>query len=287
MNQASLSAKAPADDGASFSHADFVDISGFALKHFGLSLSESKIPLIASRLTKRLKALQLDDFAAYREVLHTETNGAERAELLSTLTTNVTHFFREMHHFDYLRDEVLPSALEAAKAGKRVRLWSAGCSTGQEPFSIALTLLEACPEAASYDIKILATDIDPVVVETAKVAVYTDEELGPVPDDLRRRFTTVVSDERFKIADAARSLVTFGALNLIEPLPVSGPFDAIFCRNVAIYFDRPTQQAVWQKLTSVLSHNGTLFIGHSERMSGPAEAQLNNSGITTYRRSSN
>jgi chemotaxis protein methyltransferase CheR len=286
MTQITSLKNAPSAEGAAFSHSDFVDISGFALKHFGLSLSESKIPLIASRLNKRLKALQLNDFAAYREILHSETEGAERAELLSTLTTNVTHFFRELHHFDHLRSDVLPKLIEHAKAGNRVRLWSAGCSTGQEPYSIALTLLEACPEAASYDVKILATDIDPVVVETAKRATYTEEELAPVSDALRQSYTTPQSGDTFQINADVRSLITFGTLNLIEPLPVSGPFDAIFCRNVAIYFDRPTQQAVWQTLTGVLGHNGHLYIGHSERMSGPAEARLSNVGITTYRRSS-
>jgi len=263
---------------------DFQAIATLAKSRFGLALSESKIPLIQSRLSKRLKVLGLADFKSYCGLLNDPNNVDEHNQLLSALTTNVTHFFRENHHFDTLRTEVLPNLIEAAKAGKRVRLWSSACSTGQEPYSMAIELYEACNTAASLDIKILATDIDPKVVQRAQDGVFSAEEVETLSEQRRATHFDPLTGAGggLRIKDNIRSLVSFGVLNLIEPLPFSGAFDAIFCRNVAIYFDRPTQQDVWTTLTDVLSDQGRLFIGHSERVSGPASERLKASGITTY-----
>lgn len=275
-------ATAPSQEGI-MRDQDFRDIAALAKENFGLSLSDTKKPLIQSRLSKRLKLLGLPDFGSYCTLLKESPSADEYNELLSCLTTNVTHFFRENHHFETLKDDLLPGLVAAAQKGARVRLWSAGCSTGQEPYSLAITLLEACNTAASLDIKILATDIDPLVVQTAKLGRYLSEEVTGVSDAQKTKYFKRDGDE-FAINDDVKSLVTFGVLNLVAPLPFAGPFDVIFCRNVAIYFDNPTQQSVWSTLVSVLGSDGHLFIGHSERMSGPAGAMLSGAGITTYKR---
>jgi len=271
-----------------FTEADFADIAQYAGTKFGIHLPETKMPLVYSRLVKRLRHLGLSSFAAYRDYLNEPSSKAEQMEFLSSLTTNVTHFFREGHHFKTLREQVLPLLIEKARKGKRVRLWSAGCSTGMEAYSIAITLLDLCPEAAKLDIKILATDIDPVVVKTGAMGMYDVIDLEPL-DTVQWKKYLETSDElsgKKKMSEAARDLVSFGVLNLMDPLPFTGPFDVIFCRNVAIYFTQETQSMVWEKLTRVLGDEGYLFIGHSERLSGPAKEQLHSAGITTYSKKS-
>ena len=170
----------------SFEDGDFRRIAALALAEFGLSLSEAKKPLVYSRLARRLRSRGIASFGAYIDMLEAGSDEAEKVQLLSALTTNVTQFFREAHHFDLLRQELLPDLLERARQGGRVRLWSAGCSTGQEPYSLAMTLLDLEPKAAAFDIKILATDIDPAVMERARAGQYRSDELtGLTPDHLR------------------------------------------------------------------------------------------------------
>ncbi|KAE9629200.1 methyltransferase domain-containing protein [Parasedimentitalea maritima] len=262
------------------SDQDFEAVAKFAHKNFGLALSSSKKPLVSSRLSRRLNRLNVRDFKSYLSNLDTPGGEGERSELLSLLTTNVTQFFREPHHFETLREDVLPPLIEKARSGGRVRLWSAGCSNGQEPYTMAMVLNQLCPDAARLDIKILGTDIDPVVVRTAQAAQYPADELAQIPAKYRAKGA---GDQ---LPDEILSLVSFGVLNLIEPFPFKGKFDAIFCRNVAIYFDTPTQQHVWSAFQKSLNPGGYLFIGHSERMSGPAATHLQTSGITTYINSS-
>ncbi len=261
----------------SLTDKDFDVIAQYAHKHFGLAMSSSKKPLVSSRLARRLRLLKISQFKDYIKQLEGPNSDNERNELLSLLTTNVTHFFREPHHFDTLRDEMLPPLIEKARRGGRLRLWSAGCSTGQEPYSIAMLIKSLCPDADRLDIKILGTDIDPVVVRTAQAAKYPKDELAELPKEYKPK--DLVGDT---IPPSATSLVTFGTLNLIQPFPFKGKFDAIFCRNVAIYFDTPTQQKVWSAFQKALNPGGYLFIGHSERMSGPASAHFKTAGITTY-----
>ncbi|MQY43878.1 methyltransferase domain-containing protein [Epibacterium sp. SM1969] len=257
--------------------ADFEVVAQYAHKHFGLAMSSSKKPLVSSRLARRLRHLKINRFKDYIAQLEGPNAGAERNELLSLLTTNVTHFFREPHHFDTLRDEVFQPALDKVRRGGRLRVWSAGCSTGQEPYSIAMLLKSMCPDADKLDAKILGTDIDPVVVRKAQAAQYPTDELSQLPREYK---PSDMSGDT--IPSSVTSLVTFGTLNLIEPFPFKGKFDAIFCRNVAIYFDTPTQQKVWSAFQRALNPGGYLFIGHSERMSGPASAHFKTAGITTY-----
>lgn len=266
--------------------ADFEKIAVIALKHFGLSLSNSKSSLIQTRLQKRMTALGLAHFSQYLVRLEGPEAEAERVELLSVLTTNVTSFFREAHHFDFLRENALDQLILIARRGGRVRIWSAGCSTGQEAFSMAMTVLDMCPEAVRLDIKILATDIDPFVIERAKTGQFTRTELKAVPPHYLGKYLQFEGDVGTMV-QRVQKLIKFKVLNLIEPLPFRGPFDVILCRNVAIYFERETQELLWQKLTNVLNQNGFLFLGHSEHVSGMAARGLTKFGPTSYIRSKN
>ena len=267
-------------DGFTLTDQDFEAIADFAYKHFGLSMSSSKKPLVSARLARQLRQKNIVNFKEYLGRLNGKNSDQERNNLLSLLTTNVTHFFREPHHFETLRTDVLPQLIEKARNGGRVRIWSAGCSKGPEPFSMAMIIHKMCPEIGRYDFKILGTDIDPQVIQFAKAAKYPQEDIEQIPPEYRSLVPKMDADGR--MPENLRSMITFGVLNLIEPFPFKGKFDAIFCRNVAIYFDTPTQQKVWQAFQQNLNPGGYLFIGHSERMSGPAEAKLKTSGITTY-----
>jgi len=270
-----------------FTNEDFDRIAGLLQRETGIHLPKSKASLVYSRLAKRLRALEIESFREYCRLV--AANGDERMNMLAALTTNVTRFFREPHHFEHLKRHVLPPLLDAARRGAAVRLWSAGCSSGQEPYSIALTILSLMPEAASRDIKILATDIDPHMVAKGRGGVYAPAELGDVPAEMKRRwFEDVAGEGRGAVRAVAdlRALVAFRELNLIGNWPMRGPFHAIFCRNVVIYFEEATQSQLWGRIAPLLSPGGFLYIGHSERVSGPALGALDSVDITTYRKSS-
>lgn len=251
----------------------------------GVVLDESKINLIYSRLAKRLRHLGLQSFAEYCELIAQPENHAERDAMIAALTTNVTRFFREPHHFEHLRSVILPPLAARAKQGAKIRLWSAACSSGQEPYSMALTLLSLLPEAANYDIKILATDIDPNMIATGIAGEYDSALMTDIPPELGRRWFTQAKDRPgfFTAGPELRSLISFKKLNLIGDWPMQGKFQAIFCRNVVIYFDDETKNQIWDRMLRLLDNQGALYIGHSERIGGPAEKQLRSDGITTYR----
>ncbi len=260
-------------------NTDFATIARLAKAKFGLHLEPSKKSLIQARLTRRLRQLGLPDLGRYCDLLE-QPDSTETDHLVSALTTNVTHFFREVHHFDHLETVVLPDLVETARKGGKIRLWSAGCSSGQEPYSMAASVLRICPEATKLDIRILATDIDPVILQRARDGQYLREEMASAPPD--RQHMLFTNDQ---LKPELRQLVQFRSLNLMEKWPMNGRFDAIFCRNVAIYFDRETQQQLWQRFRSALTSDGILFIGHSERVSGPASQDLTPIGITMYQNS--
>ena len=269
-----------------FSERDFQMISELANARYGLFLQPSKKALVHSRLAKRLRALNLDSFEAYCDLLQRSEGDAEQTHLLSALTTNVTHFFREAHHFAYLKDKIAPILAAKAKSGAPVRLWSAACSTGQEAYSIAATLLDAEPGLDRFDVKILATDIDPKVVETARIGRYPTEQIAAIPDPWRRVLTRGASDRSadFTMDNTLKSMISFGELNLIADWPMQRSFDVIVCRNAAIYFDKSTQARLWQRFAKALGDDAHLMIGHSERLRGPAEALFKSVGITTYQK---
>ena len=269
-----------------FSDHDFQMISELANRRYGLFLQPSKKALVHSRLAKRLRALKLTSFEDYCSLLNKTEGEAERSHLLSALTTNVTHFFREIHHFEFLKDVLMPQLLAKAQAGNPVRLWSSACSSGQEAYSIAAALVAAAPKVAQYDFRILATDIDPQVVRAAKCAVYPTEQIETIPPLWRDQLTGSghPPSGEFKINARLQELISFGELNLVADWPMQRNFDVIFCRNAAIYFDKTTQARLWQRFADVMVDGGHLMIGHSERLSGPAQAQLKSVAITTYQK---
>lgn len=265
-----------------FTNEDFKTIAQILHAHAGIALAEGKAALVYSRLAKRLRALGLRSFRDYCTLIQDAREVDERQAMMAALTTNVTRYFREPHHFDHLRDQVLPKLVEQAKRGGRIRLWSAACSNGQEPYSMAITILAALPDAANLDVKILATDIDPNMVAEGRAGFYREDAIAPVPVDLRRRWFKKAGEGRWEVADELRELVAFRELNLIGDWPMKGKFDAIFCRNVVIYFDEPTQERIWSRFAPMLNPGGTLYIGHSERVTGPATQIFETTGLTTY-----
>jgi chemotaxis protein methyltransferase CheR len=248
----------------------------------GIFIAPGKASMVQSRLLSRLRALGMLDYAAYVALIGSHAGRDERRAMISALTTNVTQFFREAHHFETFATHVLPGLIAHARRGGRVRIWSAGCSTGQEPLSIAMTILSQAADAAAMDIRVLATDIDQVVIAQARAARYDAAALWAIPAEHRARFVTVGPDGP-RLSDGPSQIVRFQELNLHAAWPMTGCFDAIFCRNVAIYFTVETQAALWPRFASVLSPGGWLFIGHSERVPSGTDSPFMGCGITTYR----
>ena len=295
---AALTSPRPRDDAARadslvegdfvFRTEDFRRIAAMLHADAGIFLPDTKSTLVYSRLVKRLRLLGMASFRDYCAFLDDASGADERQKMMAALTTNVTRFFREPHHFEHLRTAVLPPLLDAAKRGGRVRIWSAGCSKGHEPYSMAMTILSLMPDAADRDVRILATDIDPNVVEEGRAGRYDRAALEGTPAAALARFFRPEAGagsgaEVFSATEAMRRLVTFRELNLMGAWPMAGLFDVVFCRNVAIYFDEATQAKLWSRFADKLARGGTLCIGHSERLSGPAQGRFTNIGITTYR----
>lgn len=279
----------PAELDFQFSDRDFKMIADQANLRYGLSLQPSKKPLVYSRLAKRLRALQLASFEDYCALLQRPEGEAEQGQFLSALTTNVTHFFREVHHFDYLKDIIAPGLLEKCKKGESARLWSSACSSGQEAYCIAAALLMASPELGQMDIKVLATDLDPQVIQTARQGRYPADQLKAIPPKWRTSLMARqdTDQEQIVMNEAVRRMISFGELNLIGEWPMRRKFDVIFCRNAAIYFDKTTQSKLWHRFADALTEDGHLMIGHSERLSGPALTMFRSVGITTYQKDIN
>lgn len=272
-------------------HQDFHQIAAMIEADSGIHLTESKAVLVYSRLARRLRALGMDSFRDYCQLVSRREGAGERQNMLTAITTNMTRFFREPHHFEHLAKKVLPPLIESVRRGGRLRLWSAACSSGEEPYSIALTLLSLMPDAGNYDIKVLATDIDPKVLARGKEGVYTSEELDPVSVKMRTRWFVSVCDggrqdaaiPMYRVAPELMALVSFRQLNLFATWPMAGLFQAIFCRNVAIYFEKAAQEELWRRFAAKLTKGGVLYLGHSERITGAASKRLDLEGVTTYR----
>lgn len=262
---------------------DLAEIADMIYADAGIHLNESKASLVYSRLSKRLRQIGLRSFRDYCQLVSSANGADERREMLSFLTTNFTRFFRENHHFEHLRNEVLPGLVARAKSGGRVRIWSAGCSDGQEPYSIALTVLSMLPNAASLDFRILASDIDPKILAQARAGVYDEQSLETVNAAMRKQWFQQEGERKWRVDDRVKALISFRELNLMGQWPFRGNFDVIFCRNVVIYFDEPTQARIWIRYADLLPVGGHLYIGHSERLSGDGKDRFDNIGITTYR----
>ncbi|MDR2877795.1 MAG: protein-glutamate O-methyltransferase CheR [Chromatiales bacterium] len=267
-----------------FTARDFDFIRRLVLKRTGISLAEGKEDLVYGRLAKRLRTLGMTRFSEYCQ--YVEAHSEELPEVVNAITTNLTAFFRESHHFDYLRSDVLPALLRLNASSRRIRIWSAGCSTGEEPYSIAMVVHDLMPKNQGWDIKILATDIDTNVIDRAASGIYTADRITGIPEQYQRRYVNKGAGnqaEKVRMRDEIRDLITFRCLNLIEEWPMRGPFDLIFCRNVVIYFDKDTQRRLFDRYANILCADGHLFIGHSETLYKVCE-RFELIGRTIYRK---
>lgn len=262
---------------------DFRTIATMLHTETGIVLHEGKATLLYSRLGKRLRSLGMTDFRQYCDLVTGPSGGDERGRMIRALTTNVTRFFREPHHFDHLRTVALPPLLADIQRGAPLRIWSAACSTGEEAYSIALTILGLLPNATRLDVKVLATDIDTAVLARARDGRYGAEAMAAIPTDLRSQWFER-EEGGFRASAALRDLITFRPLNLIGAWPMRRAFHAVFCRNVVIYFNEATQADIWHRFVPLVAPGGHLYIGHSERVTGTAQAAFSSAGITTYRR---
>lgn len=274
--------QAVAPSSFSYSDADFRRVQEIALAEAGISLPVSKRNLVFSRVSRRIRTTGKASFKAYLDYVCSPEGHAELQELICVLTTNVTQFFREKGHFDHLETNVLPVLAQHLRAGGRCRMWSAACSTGQEPWSMAMSVMAKIPDALRLDIKILATDINHVVVENGRVGRYPEEELKNVPDSWRKQYMQPDVRGEFLMERDIRRLVTFRPLNLNRTWPFQGQFDVIFCRNVVIYFDDETRNALWKRLAERLVPGGFLYVGHSERVECMKECHLESVAPTIY-----
>ncbi|HZD89805.1 MAG TPA: protein-glutamate O-methyltransferase CheR [Pseudolabrys sp.] len=265
-----------------FSEADFRHLVQLAYEYAGISLSESKRNLLYSRLSRRLRILGLDTFSQYRELLASDDREIEN--FINSISTNHTKFFREPHHFDHLRANVAaPFTQQAAASGnRRLRIWSAGCSSGEEPYTIAAVLKREIRDIRNYDVRILATDIDTDVLNKAARGEFATATVDEVPKAYIEYFKR--GADKVTVDVEMKSLIAFRRLNLMsEPWPFQGKFDAIFCRNVMIYFDGPTKAKLIQRFMQQIKPGGWLYIGHSESLIG-AHPGLQSAGRTIYRR---
>lgn len=234
----------------------------------GIVVGDNKRNLVYSRLARRIRALKLKSFQDYCELLESPEGESEMPEALNAVTTNLTKFFRENHHFDHLRQEVVPKLFSAGRHSSRIRFWSAGCSSGQEPFSIAMTVNDAVPNLKSYDFKILATDLDSNMIAKCRSGAYVAREIENIPPATQKKYLSAGAQDGTVVFDPAiQKLITFNQLNLLKTWPMKGPFDIIFFRNVVIYFDLETQRDILDRMWSLLSNDGYLYVGHSENLS--------------------
>ncbi|MEL7090603.1 MAG: CheR family methyltransferase [Pseudomonadota bacterium] len=262
----------------------FAQIASLAKSESGLQLGDEKRMMVQSRLKKRLRETNMESFQSYGAFVQSEAGSAERRMMISALTTNVSHFFREEHHFDVLTRELAEVFERKIAQRERIRIWSAGCSKGQEPYSIAMHLLGAFPALKDADFRVLATDIDPQVLAVAKAAHYAAHDVRSIPEALCRKFMRASDDgSHFEVVSEIRRFITFNELNLLQSWPMKHGFDAIFCRNVVIYFDLETQEALWPRFLKALGPDGILFLGHSERIAVPEAFGMRTIGQTTYR----
>ena len=259
--------------GFSISPAEFALFRKLIYRETGIALADCKKVLVSTRLARRLRHFDFDSFQKYYDFLmKADPSGDEKRRMINCITTNKTSFFRERHHFDLL-DELLlhPMQLRAAAgAPRRLRIWSAACSTGEEPYSIAITVRDTLASLAAWDVKILASDIDTDVLARAERGIYEIDDLNDVPASLRARHFlrgTKESEGLVSVKPEIRRLVHFRRVNFVDAVwPVRGKFDAIFCRNVLIYFDRETQYRLLARLADLLKPEGFLFVGHSENL---------------------
>jgi len=252
---------------------DFRKISDIVYEHCGINLHNGKKELVRARVAKRLRSGNFKTFSEYIKYVLQDKTGTEFSILIDSLSTNLTGFFREPQHYAFLRSEFLPLLMERKKKKRdfRIRAWSAGCSSGEEPYSLAMTLLEAIQDTGRWDVKVFANDISTTMLETAQKGIYEKERVEPIPSLLRQKYLILhrKGNRRvFEVGKILRDTVTFKHMNLVKDWVIREPLDFIFCRNVMIYFDKSTQARLLNRFWHLLSPGGMLFTGHSESLIG-------------------
>ena len=268
-----------------FTDKDFARVRELVKHNTGIHLSDAKKNMVYSRLSRRLRQLGFDSFNEYVDMLEAAGDD-ELVNFINAITTNLTAFFRENHHFEFLVGTLLPEVMRGKGSDRRIRIWSAGCSSGEEPYSIAVAVKEAMPPGQYWDVKILATDLDSNMVATAARGVYTLERVQGLSSQRLRRWFRKGSGENagmVKVSKELQELITFKQLNLMHDWPLRGPIDIIFCRNVVIYFDKDTQRRLFERYANLMPDNGHLFIGHSESLFKVSE-RFDSLGNTIYRK---
>lgn len=265
----------------SFSEKDFRFLSQFVTQRTGIVLADHKRDMVYGRVARRLRALNLRTFSEYCELIQSDAADAELGNLVNAITTNLTSFFREPHHFDHLRQVVLEPLAACPPPGKRLRIWSAGCSSGMEPYSIAMTLHMGLPRVGDWDARILATDIDTNMLDRGVAGIYPGEQAKTIPQAAKKLYRQQSGD--IHMSGELQRLIAFKYLNLLESWPMKGAFDAIFCRNVVIYFDKETQRKLFARIAERLHPGGWLYIGHSENLFKVSD-RFELCGRTIYRR---
>ncbi|MFT5755585.1 MAG: chemotaxis protein methyltransferase CheR [Alteromonadaceae bacterium] len=274
------------DKAFSLNDAEFNFVCKFVYDSTGIVLNEGKREMLYRRLTRITRERNLHNFSAYCDLLKSEPE-KERNYFINAITTNLTSFFREQHHFDYMTQYELPRIIKNTGAKKRLRIWSSASSTGEEPYSIAITVNEAMKAVISqWDVKLLATDIDSDVLAKGKKGVYQENRIEDIPSKLKEKYFKRGSEQNklnVKVAKELQQLITFKQLNLLHEWPMKGPFDIIFCRNVIIYFDKKTQQQLFERYYELLKPGGLLMLGHSENL-GQYQQYFENVGRTIFRK---
>lgn len=254
----------------------FQQFSRLVYHQIGINLHDGKRALLQARLSKRLRATGIVSYKDYYKYIMSSEGGDELIHFLDCISTNLTYFFRELQHFEFIDHVLLPELLDRKKRerNKRIRVWSAGCSTGEEPFSVAMCILTHLKNVNEWDFRILATDISTRVLKSAAAGVYPKEKVLKVPPPLRNQFFHEIVGQggqiQYQVIPFLKQIVSFRRLNLKGNYPFKGPFDLIFCRNVMIYFDKKTQETLIQNIANYMEPGGYLFIGHSESLAGLA-----------------
>jgi chemotaxis protein methyltransferase CheR len=265
--------------------SEFKMIAKIIYEFAGIVLKDQKKELVYSRLARRIRVLNLPDFASYIDRLKGPHKDEEHGHLINALTTNHTHFFREAHHFDHIGRDAFKAWTERAKktGNKKLSMWSAGCSTGEEPYTLAMSVAHAFRSQPGWDWKILATDIDTKVLDHAKKGIYKADIAKSVPPEIRTKYLDKIQGDptHIQIAASLRSRLQLNRLNLLGPWPMKKKFDVIFCRNVMIYFDGPTKEQLVDRFIDMLAPDGFLYLGHSESVLG-SKAKIQTIGRTIY-----
>ncbi|MBL1432422.1 MAG: chemotaxis protein CheR [Gammaproteobacteria bacterium] len=268
-----------------FTDADFKSVRDLVRKNTGISLSEAKRDMVYSRLVRRLRELNLQRFSDYLALVCSDGADDELIQFTNAITTNLTSFFREGHHFEYLAETVLPELMRQNADVRKIRIWCCAASTGEEPYSIAMVVKEVIPKNSGWDVKILATDLDTNVLATAEKGIYPVDRIKDIPAHRQRRFFLKGGGKQqghVRIRPELQQIITYKKLNLMDQWPLSGPIDIIFCRNVVIYFTKDTQKVLLERFTKLVAPGAHLFMGHSESLNNVTD-KFQLLGRTIYR----